>query len=138
MHKSINFSSNIQNLELVERFVNTLCEFEEVDEKHFGNILLALTEGVTNAIEHGNKCDPEKSVDLYYSLSGSELGFIIKDQGAGFDVDKVPDPTLPENLDKLTGRGIFLIKSLADEVEFKDEGRTIELKFILDQDIVLS
>lgn len=136
MKKSISFSSDTQNLELVERFVNNICEFEEIDERHFGNILLTLTEGATNAIEHGNQSDVKKRVSIEYSFQENVLSFVIKDEGRGFDHSSIPDPTLPENLEKLTGRGIFLMRSLADKLEFEDEGRMVIINFDLSKSLV--
>ena len=131
MKKSICFASKIENLDIAEKFVNTICEFEDVDEIHYGNIIIAVTESVNNAIFHGNHQDPTKDVQLHYFKDKSRLGFVIEDQGKGFDFENLPDPTLPENLEKETGRGIFLMKNLADEVKFTDNGRIVEINFNL-------
>ncbi|UTW63899.1 ATP-binding protein [bacterium SCSIO 12741] len=133
MKKTISFSSVPENLDIVERFVTNICDFEEIDERFFGNILIALTEGATNAINHGNNADPEKEVVLQYDIDGSRLKFVIQDQGNGFDYENIPDPTLPENLEKVNGRGIFLIRNLSDELEFKDQGKVMEITFNLNE-----
>lgn len=70
-------------------------------------------------------------VDLKMDIEKDTLQFIVHDQGAGFDFDHVPDPTEEENLEKSEGRGIFLIRHLADEVKYTDNGATIEIKFNL-------
>lgn len=129
MKKSISFASKIENLDLAEKFVNTICEYEEVDEIHYGNIIIAVTESVNNAIFHGNQKDPAKEVRLHYFKEGERLGFVVEDQGTGFDFENLPDPTLPENLEKETGRGIFLMKNLADAVEFSEKGRIVQIDF---------
>ncbi|MBD79742.1 MAG: ATP-binding protein [Crocinitomicaceae bacterium] len=129
MKKSISFSSKFENIDLAEKFITTICEYEDIDERYFGNIIIAVTESVNNAIVHGNKENPEKDVNLHYFLNGKELGFVVEDQGEGFNFDIIPDPTLPENIEKLSGRGIFLMKSLADEVCFTKDGRSVEMKF---------
>ncbi|MGB0390513.1 MAG: ATP-binding protein [Salibacteraceae bacterium] len=134
MKKTVIFSSQIQNLDIAEKFVYTICDFEDIDEKYFGNILIAVTESVTNAIHHGNQQDPDKSVTLKYFRDNKLLGFHIEDEGLGFDHNKLADPTLPENLEKETGRGVFLMKSLADEVVFENEGRVVQLKFSVTND----
>lgn len=131
MKKSISFASKFENIDIAEKFVNTICEYEEINEKHYGNIIIAVTESVNNAIIHGNKTNPEKDVKLHYFLEKNELGFVIEDEGEGFNFIDIPDPTLPENIEKLTGRGIFLMKSLADQVSFNNEGRSVEIKFNL-------
>jgi len=130
----------IQNLELpskvdslleIETFIDSVCDKYSIGEDHYGNILIALTEAINNAITHGNKLDPNKKVNLNMKSEENDLYFIIKDEGLGFDFENIPDPTLPENLTKLNGRGVFLMKSLADEVVFEDNGARITLKFTL-------
>ena len=131
MKKSICFASKFENVDLAEKFVNTIFEYEEVNEIHFGNIIIAVTESVNNAIEHGNSKNPEKEVALHYFKEDNKLGFVISDQGNGFDFENLPDPTLAENLEKETGRGIFLMKNLADDVVFSDSGRSVEMTFLV-------
>jgi serine/threonine-protein kinase RsbW len=131
MKKSICFASIRENVDLAEKFVNTICEFEEVSEVHYGNIVIAITESVNNAIYHGNREDPSKEVKLHYLKNEGLLRFIVEDEGKGFDIDNLPDPTLPENIEKETGRGIFLMKNLADEINFKENGRVVEIDFNL-------
>ena len=130
----------IQNLELpskvdslleIEAFIDSVCDKYAIGEDHYGNILIALTEAINNAITHGNKLDPNKKVNLNMKSEQNNLCFVIKDEGLGFDYDNIPDPTLPENLTKLNGRGVFLMKSLADEVLFEENGTSITLKFTL-------
>ncbi len=86
-----------------------------VSEDMFGNMLVAVTEAVTNAIYHGNKGDASKKVHVKYALSNHHLSFTITDQGPGCDFYNLPDPTAPENLEKECGRGIFLMKHLTDQ-----------------------
>ena len=93
--------------------------------------MVAVTESVTNAISHGNNKEKDKSVSLSLNFDNESLKFIISDQGPGFDYNNLPDPTAPENLDKLNGRGIFLMKNLCDEVSFNDSGNSVELTFYL-------
>ena len=88
-----------------------------------------MTEGVNNAIVHGNKLDPEKSVAVACSIDEKNLVFRITDEGPGFDYDNLPDPTAPENIEKPHGRGVFLMRHLADECAFEDDGRIVELTF---------
>jgi serine/threonine-protein kinase RsbW len=87
------------------------------DEAAFA-IEMAVRESVTNAIVHGNQEDEGKSVELTLSCSRNELEIEVKDQGKGFDPATVADPTDPENLLKTSGRGIFLIRTFMDEVEW--------------------
>ena len=133
MKRSINFSSVPENLSLVEKLIDEICREHNIDEEHYGNILISITEAVNKAIQHGNKNDPGKNVALECDTDGSNgsLSFTIEDQGDGFDFQMVPDPTAPENAEKLSGRGIFLMKNLADKVGFKKQGRMVELNFSL-------
>lgn len=120
-----------ENIRIVESFIDNVKEKYSLDDDIYGNIMIAVTESVNNAILHGNKSDNRKNVSLKLALESSQIKFIVKDQGAGFDFQNLADPTLPENLDKPGGRGIFLMKNLSDEVNFKDEGSTAELSFYL-------
>lgn len=129
--EQIQFESVSSNISIVEKVINEVCAQHEVNEDHYGNLLIALTEAVNNAIKHGNQEDPNKMVNLEYSASADEIEFKIKDEGKGFDYDNLPDPTDPKNIENPNGRGVFLMKNLADEVEFLDEGRTVQLKFNL-------
>jgi serine/threonine-protein kinase RsbW len=98
-------------------------------EDHYGNILIATTEAVNNAIKHGCKQKPDAMVTIQVRRSGKELCFIVKDNGKGFDYENLPDPTAPENIEREDGRGIFLMKSLADNVVFESNGAEVHLIF---------
>ena len=125
----VNFPSTGDNINVVERLVDELCERFQVHEEYYGNILIALTEAANNAIFHGNKLDANKRVFVRYKATPDEFTFTIEDEGAGFDYANVPDPTSPENLEKPNGRGVYLMRHLSDEVEFDDEGRIVTLVF---------
>lgn len=115
---------------MVERMVVTVCEQMNIKDEKFGNILLAITEAVDNAIEHGNKNHPDKAVELSYSASGSDVTFTVADQGHGFDPDHVSDPTHPHN-ESEEGRGLFVMKQLADKITFEENGKKVVLSFNL-------
>lgn len=125
----ITFDSETKNIAIVEKLVDEVCEHHNVKEDHYGNILISLTEAVNNAIVHGNKLDASKTVSVRFWVGGDKLYFEVEDQGPGFDYDNLPDPTAPENLEKPNGRGVFLMKNLADKCEFKDDGRIVEMEF---------
>jgi serine/threonine-protein kinase RsbW len=92
-------------------------------------MLVAVTEAVNNAMQHGNKYDPDKKVNIAYEVDSEQIAFTISDEGHGFDYLNLPDPTDPENLEKPTGRGVFLMKHLADQIIFSENGRVVELYF---------
>ena len=129
--QNIELASNLESLSKIESFIDEVCEQYKFGEDHYGNILIALTEAVNNAIKHGNKLNTEKKVNLNMETSGTSVCFIVKDEGVGFDFNNVPDPTLPENLERLRGRGVFLMKALADEIEFEENGTIIKLNFYI-------
>jgi serine/threonine-protein kinase RsbW len=95
------------------------------EELSFG-IEMALREAVTNAMVHGNQEDESKSVEVIFNCHDNELEIEVRDQGEGFDPAKVPDPTNAENLLKTSGRGIFLMRTFMDEIEWRNrpEGGT--------------
>ncbi len=125
----IEFNSDIKNINIVEKLIDDLSSDYKLHNDIYGKLLLAVVEGVNNAIVHGNKLDKEKLVIVEYLLDDSKVEFIIKDEGSGFDYTQVPDPTKPENLEKTHGRGIFLMHHLADEIEFEDEGSSVKMTF---------
>ena len=120
-----------ENIRIVESFIDNAKDQYQLDDDIYGNIMIAVTESVNNAIIHGNDSNSKKNVHLKLALEDSQIKFIIEDEGEGFDFHNLPDPTLPENLSKTGGRGIFLMKNLCDEVSFKKEGRVAELSFYL-------
>ena|ERR1700722_19242258 len=129
--KSIKFASRPENISIVEKFVDDLRNELNIGDDVYGNVLISLTEAANNAILHGNKADEKKQVDIQYSIDerGKNLTFIIKDQGPGFEYNNLPDPTAPENLEKASGRGVFLMMQLADMIVFSDNGATVEMQF---------
>lgn len=127
--ETIEFASKGENITIIERLVDDLCEKFHIQEEHYGNILIALTEGVNNAIYHGNKQNPDKKVTVTYHADEDEFRFIIEDEGPGFDFDNVPDPTSPENIEKPNGRGVFLMRHLSDKIGFEDDGRIVQMEF---------
>jgi len=129
--QKIELASDIKSLTKIESFIDGLYEQYKFGGDHYGNILIALTEAVNNAITHGNQFDPSKKVNLNMEASESEVCFVVKDEGVGFDFNNVPDPTLPENLEKIRGRGVFLMKTLADELGFEENGSVVRLNFYI-------
>jgi len=119
-----------ENIHQVEKFVEDICDEFNINNTYFGNILVVLTEAVENAMKHGNGNDPKKNVQIIFTSKSEGLSFTISDEGNGFDVSQIPDPTdLNVDPDEIKGRGIFLIKSLADEVKFLNNGKTVEIIF---------
>jgi serine/threonine-protein kinase RsbW len=128
---SIQIPSMMENIRMIESFIDNAKERFHLDDDIYGNIMIAVTEAVNNAIKHGNGGDKRKNVSLALSLNESTIKFTVKDEGSGFKYDELPDPTAPENLEKLGGRGLFLMRHLSDEVSFKEDGRIVELSFYM-------
>jgi serine/threonine-protein kinase RsbW len=126
---SLQIPSDFSSLVDVENLVDRVCGNLGVEEDSYGNILIAVTEAVNNAIQHGNEFDTKLFVDVAVGDQPTEFCFNVKDQGKGFDFSNLPDPTAPENIMKENGRGIFLMKSLSDNVEFEDFGSSVSLYF---------
>ena len=126
---SLIIPSDFEAVSHVESLVDKVCNNLGVNEDFYGNVLIAVIEAVNNAIEHGNKKESSMEVNVYVSDNPIEFCFSVKDQGRGFDFENLPDPTAPENILKENGRGIYLMKNLADEVEFEDSGRSVNIYF---------
>ena len=123
--------SKTENIVLVEKLVDDVCDLFDIKEEIYGHILVALTEAVNNGLQHGNKANPNKNIEVTFKVKDDTLYFTVKDQGPGFDFSNLPDPTDPKNIEKPTGRGIFLMKHLCDAVAFEEKGTKVILEFKL-------
>ena len=121
--------SQPESINLVEKLIDEIKAEYNIQEECYGNMLVAVTEAVNNAIQHGNKYDADRKVNIAYEVDADQISFTVSDEGAGFDYLNIPDPTDPDNLEKPTGRGVFLIKHLADQIIFSDNGKVVELYF---------
>jgi len=128
---SIEVSSTVENLSEIERFIDQFLQKYSLGDEVYGKIFLAVIEGANNAIFHGNKLDPKKMVKIDFETTQNELIVDIHDQGEGFDYANLPDPTLPENIEKPDGRGVFIISNLSDKVEYNEQGNQMRITFNL-------
>lgn len=126
--EELSIPSNFESMPKVETLIDTVCFKMGVGES-FGNVLIAVTEAVNNAILHGNKNTANAQVFIKSGENPGSFCFSVEDEGIGFDYTTLPDPTAPENLEKENGRGIFLMKNLADEVEFENNGKRVIIYF---------
>ncbi|WP_163715399.1 ATP-binding protein [Mangrovibacterium lignilyticum] len=133
MKKSIRIPSNFIYLKEVEDFIDDVLGACKLSSKQVAFITLGVCESVNNAINHGNKLDENKYVSLFAEITNEAALFEVHDEGNGFDYTKVPDPTANENIKLEGGRGLFIIHNLVDEVNFKNNGSVIQLKFKLDR-----
>lgn len=127
--ESLSVPSDFGSLNKVESLIDDVCNRLKVNEDYYGNVLIAVTEAVNNAIEHGNSTNPNLNVDLFVGDKETDFCFSVKDYGDGFDFENLPDPTAPENIEKENGRGIYLMRSLAEDVIFEDNGTNVNIYF---------
>lgn len=126
---TIKIKSDLQEIHEVEKFVEDICDYYNINNSYFGNIIVAITEAVENAIQHGNKNDAAKRVSILFDSTKNGISFTIEDEGTGFDLSIIPDPTNIDFKLEKKGTGIFLMKTLADEVCVSENGRKIKLIF---------
>jgi serine/threonine-protein kinase RsbW len=129
--EKLKIASSIDNIALVEQLVDKVCEKYNVNEDSYGTILVAVTEAVNNAINIGNNGNPNKQIKIECINKDKNLQFSVTDEGIGFDYDSLPDPTDPINMDTPQGTSVFLMKQLADKVEFNQQGKEVLLTFNL-------
>ncbi len=122
----------IENIQVIESFIDNAKEDFEINDDMYGNIMISVTECISNAIIHGNQSNADKMVHLELQMQQGLLKCSIEDEGSGFDYSNLPDPTEPENIEKLGGRGIFLMRNLSDDVKFEENGKKTILSFYLD------
>ena len=129
MNNSISILSCETKLAQVQSFVKEIAFRMSLEEAIYHNIYIAITEAVNNAIIHGNEKDRTKKVNIYFEELSDKLKFLIEDEGCGFSPDQLIDPTSPENITKPTGRGVFIMKHLSEEMNILQDGCCIELIF---------
>ena len=122
-------NSNLNNVAAVQPFVEQAVQNININQDTYGNILVSLTEAVNNAIRHGNCCEEGKQVEIDIERELNDLTLRVSDEGHGFDFNNLPDPLAPENIEKTGGRGLFLMRALSDDINFSNNGSTIEMKF---------
>ena len=129
MYRRIKIESSVSNLRIVESAIDEMMSKIGIKQENYGKILVSTMEAVNNAILHGNNLDVEKMVDVEISYKAKMLRIKIKDEGRGFIPENVPDPTTPENIEEINGRGIFLMTRLADEVKYSKRGNSVTMRF---------
>lgn len=126
----IDFKSDFHNITYADEVIEKISNRISISPDIYGNILLSMSECINNAIVHGNQFNPEKFVSIFYKIYDDKIEILVKDEGAGFDYQLVKDPTDVDNLEKLSGRGVFIILNLADTVEFSyNNGQIVKMIF---------
>jgi serine/threonine-protein kinase RsbW len=129
MYKKIRIESEVENLRIVENAIDEATTVIGISQDYYGKILVSAMEAVNNAILHGNHSVPEKIVDIEIEYKSNKLQIRVTDEGQGFRPETVPDPTTPENIEALNGRGIYLMSHLADKIEYNDKGNSVTMTF---------
>ena len=127
----LKLASNTGSVSQVEPFVRKLVSRYNLSPDRQCDILVSLTEAVTNAIVHGNCKEEDKLVKVRMRRKNGTLALRVSDEGRGFDYNNLPDPTSPENICKCGGRGVYLMRQLADNIRFYNNGSTVEMRFKL-------
>lgn len=129
MLRILEIQSDTNNIKKLRDFLyNIFVEFD-IDKSLFNSVFLSVSEAVINSIIHGNQCDINKIVSIVVQYEKSDFLVTVKDQGSGFDFMNVTDPTIECNIRKESGRGIFLLRSMSDEVIFEELGSCVKIKF---------
>lgn len=127
---SFKLASTMESVAEVEAAAEKFTQEAGLEEDESFRVVMAVREATVNAVLHGNAYDPNKQVSVSFENTGKSLVITIADQGEGLDPDKIPDPLAPENLLRGTGRGIFLIRSFLDEVNFRQLKPGTELTLV--------
>jgi serine/threonine-protein kinase RsbW len=126
---TLQLPSKPESITLLENLIEQIADKHQISEDTFANMMTCLNEVAINAIVHGNKLDENKKVIVNAEVEPKRVIWTITDEGPGFDYDHLPDPTAEENLENLTGRGVFIVKQLADQCIFNSTGNEVELHF---------
>ncbi|MGZ3749854.1 MAG: ATP-binding protein [Mucilaginibacter sp.] len=126
---TLQLPSKPESITLLEALIEKIADKHQVSEDTFANMMTCLNEIAINAIVHGNKLDESKKVIVNAEVDPKRVIWTVTDEGPGFDYDHLPDPTAMENIENLTGRGVFIVKQLADQCVFNSTGNEVELHF---------
>lgn len=126
---TLQLPSKPESITLLENLIEQIADKHNISEDTFANMMTCLNEIAINAIVHGNKLDESKKVIVNAEVEPKRVIWTIADEGEGFDYEHLPDPTAVENLENLTGRGVFIVKQLADQCVFNATGNEVELHF---------
>ena len=130
IYKQLALPSTVDSINSVEAVVDDIRQELNVKDDVYGNIMVALTEAVNNSIFHGNDSDESKKVYVEFEIVNNyRLLVRVHDEGTGFDYGNLADPTAPNNIDKIGGRGVFLMEQLSDQIFFSDDGKQVEMIF---------
>lgn len=126
--KILVINSDVIELIKVETFLTNIFKEYNLEKKYFNKVYLCISEAVVNSIKHGNKNDRNKNISIEVSYKRPEINIMIEDEGNGFDLNKISDPTSENNIKNESGRGIFIIRTLTNQIEYNEKGNRIQFK----------
>ena len=128
---NLTITSELNNIRMVENFIEKAIEEFKLSEELKGKITLPIIEAVNNSILYGNKQNPQKLIKIAVAKSHKKVIFTVEDEGEGFDFNNIPDPITPEHLEKVTGRGLYLMTRLTNKLLFTKNGAKVMMVFSL-------
>jgi serine/threonine-protein kinase RsbW len=114
----------------IQAVLERLIEAGQFQRRQKSILLMSIGEAISNAIKHGNRHDPTKFITIQCGISPEDLVLVVEDEGEGFDPDKVPDPTTPDNIEQVNGRGVLLMRELMSEMSYNDRGNRLTLRLV--------
>jgi serine/threonine-protein kinase RsbW len=123
----LNVPSEMAAVQIAAQQLISDLETQGIADRDIFHVRLALDEALANAVKHGNRLDPSKQVHLRYIIDNEQIVITIEDDGEGFDISKVADPTDEENLDKPGGRGLLMMRSFMTKISYNDRGNRVTL-----------
>lgn len=129
----LTITSDPKNIFQLENYLTEIGIGQEDDK--YGDILISLTEAVNNAIIHGNAGDHNKHVHILIKELTDGISFCVSDEGDGFNPNKLPDPTSDAQIEVCGGRGVHIMKCLADDIKFDNNGSTVEMFFSMQKNV---
>ncbi len=124
---TLSVPSRLEEVGRAEEAILGRAEHHQFGERERFAIKLALEEALANAIKHGNRFDPGRKVEIRCAIDGEKAEITVGDEGEGFELDAIPDPTRDENLEKPYGRGVMLMQAYMDEVRFEAGGTRVRM-----------
>lgn len=121
--------SQKSEIETAVEWMQAVAEEAELDEELTHRLVVAASEAVTNSLHHGNEYNPVKDVVVEVTVSDQAVEVVVSDEGGGFQRTDVEDPLLEQNLKNVGGRGVYLMEEMTDEIEYRDEGCEVRLRF---------
>ena len=128
---TLTINSDLHNVEQVEPFLERFKSQCGLDDRLYYDVLVVLTEAVNNSIIHGNGRDPDKKVQIIGIIEEERIEFVVEDEGRGFDFNNVPDPTCERLIAQPNGRGVHIMRNLADYLDYTEKGRKVRIQFAI-------